>query len=121
MAEYGEEMCHPPRVSSHGQPHDQIADLEAEIDRLSDEAERCRKVMIVAKALCATGGLLLVYTLLGRAAPIAFVFAIAAILGGIALFGSNKSTRDQIRNAIRSRKAQRAKIIERLKLYELGT
>ena len=34
--------------------HQQIADLEAEIDALSDAAEQCRKSMIVAKV--AIGG-----------------------------------------------------------------
>ena len=37
--------------------HQQIADLEADIDALSDAAERCRKSMIIAKAAIA-GGLL---------------------------------------------------------------
>jgi hypothetical protein len=31
-------------------PHQQIADLEVEIDSLSDAREQCRKSMIVAKS-----------------------------------------------------------------------
>ena len=45
--------------------HQQIADLEAEIDALSDAAEQCRKSMIVAKAAVGVGILLFVVSLLG--------------------------------------------------------
>ena len=36
-------------------PHQEIADLEAEIDALVDAAERCRKIIVLAKAAIATG------------------------------------------------------------------
>ena len=35
--------------------HQQIADLEAEIDALSDAAEQCRKSMVVAKVAIGVG------------------------------------------------------------------
>jgi hypothetical protein len=72
---------------------EQIADLEAEIEHLSEAAERCRKISIAAQALVAAGGLVLVATPIGllRLGPTALVAAIAAILGGLALYGSNGS------------------------------
>ncbi len=82
--------------------HQEIADLEAEIDELAQAAERCRKVIVLAKVATGAGGLLLVVTLLGlfRSGPTALVLAITAVLGGLALFGSHTSTRDQIRAKI---------------------
>jgi hypothetical protein len=46
------------------------------------------------------------------------VFA-AAILGGIAVFGSNKTTRDQVISAIKVHEARRAEMINRLDLREV--
>jgi hypothetical protein len=56
--------------------------------------------------------------ILGQAGPAAFVFA-AAILGGIAVFGSNKTTRDQVISAIKVHEARRAEMINRLDLREV--
>ena len=97
-----------------------IDDLESEIERLSDEAERCRKAMVVARAACIAGGLMLLLTVLGQVGPAAFVFAVAAILGGIALFGSSRTTRAEIISSIEAREAQRAEMINRLELREVG-
>jgi hypothetical protein len=97
-----------------------IADLESEIERLSDVAERCRKVMIVARAACIAGGILLLLTVLGQVGPVAFVFAVAAVLGGMALFGSNKSTRDQVIGAMTVYEARRAQLIDGVDLREVG-
>ena len=90
-----------------------IADLESEIERLCDVAERFRKARIVARGACIVGGLMVLLTVLGQAGPAAFVFAVAAILGGIAVFGSNKTTRDQVISAIKVHKARRAEMINR--------
>jgi hypothetical protein len=97
-----------------------IDDLESEIQRLSDEAERCRKAMVVARGACIAGGLMLLLTVLGQVGAAAFVFAVAAILGGIALFGSSRTTRTEIISSIEIREAQRAEMINRLELREVG-
>ena len=96
-----------------------IDDLELEIERLSDEDERCRKAMVVARAACIAGGLMLLLTVLGQVGPAAFVFAVGAILGGIALFGSSRTTRAEIISSIEAREAQRAEMINRLELREV--
>jgi hypothetical protein len=103
-------------------PHQEIADLEAEIDGLADAAERCRKVIVLAKVVTGAGSLLLVVALIGlvRFGPVALVLAIAGVLGGLALFGSHTSTRDQIRAKLGAREARRAQLIGELDLRDVG-
>jgi hypothetical protein len=98
--------------------HEQITDLEADIERLSEAAERCRKAILVAKVATAAGGLALALTIAGivQFEPVAFVAMIAAILGGIALYGSSKSTLDEIAATIRSHEALRVVMIDELEL-----
>ena len=101
--------------------HQEIADLEAEIDELADAAERCRKVIVLARVATGAGGLLLVVTLVGlfRSGPTALVLAITAVLGGLALFGSHTSTRDQITAKLGAREARRAQLIGELDLRDV--
>ena len=103
-------------------PHQEIADLEAEIDELADAAERCRKVIVLAKVMTGAGGLLFVVTLIGlvRSGPVALVLAITGVLGGLALFGSHTSTRDQITAKLGAREARRAQLIGELDLRDVG-
>ena len=102
-------------------PHQAIADLEAEIDELADAAERCRKVIVLARVAAGVGGVLFAITLVGlfRSGPTALVLAITAVLGGLALFGSHTSTRDQILTKIRAREARRAQLIGELDLRDV--
>jgi hypothetical protein len=51
---------------------------------------------------------------------VAFVFAVAAILGGIAVFGSSRSTRDQVLSTIKMREAERADLINSLERRDVG-
>ena len=86
-------------------PYGNIDDLESKIERLFDEAERCRKAMVVVRAACIASGLMLFLTVLGQVGPAAFLFAVAAILGGIGLFGSSRTTRAEIISSIEAREA----------------
>src|SRR4051812_22379965 len=94
--------------------HQQIADLEADIDALSDAAEQCRKSMIIAKAAVVGGLLVFGATLFGviRSGPIALLVGIAATLVGIAFYGSSRSTREQIAGRIKLCEARRAELID---------
>ena len=98
--------------------HQQIADLEAEIDALSDAAERCRKSMIVAKAAVVAGILLFGASLLGliRSDAIILVVGIAVTVAGIGFFGSSRGTLDQLAEKIRVREARRTKMIDGMDL-----
>jgi hypothetical protein len=103
-------------------PHQEIDDLEAAIDELAHAAERCRKVIVLAKVATGAGGLLFALTLIGlvRSGPGALVLVITAVLGGLALFGSHTSTRDQITAKLGAREARRAQLIGELDLHDVG-
>jgi hypothetical protein len=98
--------------------HQQIADLEAEIDHLSDTAEQCRKGMIVAKAAIAGGILLFGVALLGliRSDPIVLVAGIAAALAGIGFYGSSQGSLKQITAKLRACEMRRAEMIDEMDL-----
>ena len=98
--------------------HQQIADPEAEIDVLSDAAERCRKSMIVAKAAVVAGILLFGASLLRliRSDAIVLVIGIAFTIAGIGFFGSSRGSLDQLEEKIRVREARRTEIIDGMDL-----
>ncbi len=98
--------------------HEQIAELEAEIEHLSGAAERCRNIIMAARLAIYAGGLLLATNVLGlfRLEPMMFIAAIIAVLGGIVVFGSNKSTLGKIVTTIRDDEARRAELIDSLGL-----
>jgi hypothetical protein len=99
-------------------PRDQIEQLERRIEDLADTAERCRKIMLFARFMIVLGALLLIALMFGlmRFDPVAFLGAIAAVLGGIVTFGSNKSTRDGTLAAIAAAEDQRRELIGRIEL-----
>jgi len=101
--------------------HKQIADLEAEIDHLSAAAEQCRKSMVVAKVVIAAGILLFGAILLNlvRSDPVVLVVAIAAILAGIAFFGSSRGSLDRLQEKIQVREARRNEIIDGMDLHTI--
>jgi hypothetical protein len=88
--------------------HQQIADLEAEIDTLSDAAEQCRKSMIVAKVAIGGGIMLFAVSLLGliQSDAIIVVFGIAAALAGIGFYGSSRGSLEQLTGRIRASEAR---------------
>jgi ABC-type sugar transport system ATPase subunit len=98
--------------------HQQIADIEAEIDALSDAAEQCRKSMVVAKVAVGVGGLLLVAALLGliRTDAILLVFGIASALAGTVFYGSSRSSLEKITGKIQAHEARRAEMIDGMDL-----
>jgi hypothetical protein len=100
------------------QPHEIIEDLEAEIGALSETAERCQKIIMTANAGTITGAFFLVLSLLGLIGPVPFVLSIAAVLAGLALFGTNKRTRDDTLAQIRALEAQRSMMIDGLELQD---
>ena len=101
-------------------PHEEIAALESQIAELSEAVEQCRKIRIVAKAVTAAGNLLLVVTVLGMVGvgAVALVLGIAAILGGLALLGSNERTHEEIATSIKAYEAKRAELIDGLPFQE---
>jgi uncharacterized membrane protein len=100
------------------EPAEPIAEIEAEIERLLDAAERCRKIMRIARVVIALGMAALLLMLVGvlRFDAVAFVVAVTAVLAGIPLFGSIRSTLHEILAQVRAQEARRAQMIDGLGL-----
>jgi hypothetical protein len=97
--------------------HERIARLETRIEQLADQLERCRKIGLVSKIVMAGGAIWLASGMFG------FVYlgsatlgAIAAILGGIVLNGSNRSTMQQLQAAIDAAERERTELIASIEL-----
>lgn len=103
--------------------HEQIADLETEVDDLADTAQRVRKTIAVSKGAVAFGAVLLVSLGLGviRFEPLALVAGISAMIGGVAFYGSNRSTLDEIVSRMASLQARRNELIDALQLDAFGS
>ena len=90
--------------------HQLVADLEAEIDDLRDSAER---------AALGVGLALLLVSFFWFSAS-ALVIGIAAVLGSVALVGSNRGTLGEIITGIRLAEARRAEVIDGLQLETIS-
>jgi hypothetical protein len=97
-------------------PREEIAELEVRIEELAEALERCWKFALAAKIAMIFGALLAAATLLGilTFAPMAMLGAVAALLGGIVLYGSNASTSDELTKSLRGAEARRAALIGQL-------
>jgi hypothetical protein len=93
---------------------DQIARLEADIEQFADGLDRCRKAMLLSKVAIVTGGALMFVYFLGAISfdPATLIGALAAIIGGVVVFGSNSTTSKQIMAAMKAAETQRAKLID---------
>ena len=84
---------------------DDIALIEAHIEALAVSIERCRKLSLAAKIAIGAGG-----------AWIVIIAAMAAVIGGVVLLGSNSTTWTQTEARLRASEAMRAEMIERLQM-----
>ena len=94
-------------------PRDAIGRLEARIATLEAKVESCRKFEAAARLALALGGVLLIALLLSLVPfdPLSFLGAIAALLGGVVMLGSNSSTRKQTQAELAAAEAQRTTLI----------
>ncbi len=100
--------------------HDEIACLEERIETLSLSIERCRKISLAAKLFIAAGAIVLIILVLGQFIPTLLFAAVAAIIGGSVLLGSNKTTWEQMDTARREAEVQRTQLIGRLNMRLVG-
>lgn len=109
-------------VSETGDPRDQIERLEQRIEDLAARIESCRKFIVVSRLAIVFGGVLLLAMILRLMLfdPLAFSAAVAAILGGIVLSGSNRSTAREAETELAQAEMMRAQLIGRIELQVVG-
>jgi hypothetical protein len=93
---------------------EQVSRLEDRIKQLRAAIETCRKLEFLSKIVLAAGAALVLSLLFGiiRAEPLAIVTAIAALVGGTVLFGSNASTWTQAATDLKLAEAQINELID---------
>jgi hypothetical protein len=109
-------------MDDDGDLYEQILHIEAHIEELTDIIERCRKIILISKAAIAAGGSL-IFAIIIRAVgfdPTVLIGAIAAVIGGIVVFGSNTSTLKQTTTAMKAADAFRTELISRMDLRVVG-
>jgi hypothetical protein len=101
---------------------EQILSLEVQIEELAETVESCRKIILISKAIIAVGGILILAMAIGmvRFDPMVMIGAIAAIIGGTVVFGSNTSTSKQTMAAMKASEALRAELISKIDLRMVG-
>ena len=106
----------------HADPRDEIGRLEERIEELAAKIENCRKFILASRVAVALGGLLLLTWLLGVVPLRSEVLstAIAAVLGGIVLMGSNSSTAKEAAEQLAAVEARRATLIGQIDLRVVG-
>jgi hypothetical protein len=99
-------------------PHAEIERLEARIEDLAAQLEVCRKFALAARIAIAAGAALLLSITIGAIlfSPLAFTAAIASLLGGIVLAGSNRSTANEVAAQLAAAERDRAATIGLIQL-----
>lgn len=107
-----------PRLSMESDPHEQIARLESEIETLSESAARCAKIAIGARIAIGAGCVVFAAMLIRLIESSALWLMIGAIfaMGGIVLYGSNRTTAEQIAARIANAERLRARLIGDMEL-----
>jgi hypothetical protein len=110
------------QMDDNGDLHEQILHIEAHIEELADIIERCRKIILISKVAIAAGGILILATIIGAVGfdPTVLIGAIAAVIGGMVVFGSNTSTLKQTMTDMKAAEAHRTELISSMDLRMVG-
>ncbi len=105
-----------------GDPHDEIVRLEAHIERLVARIESCRKFIMAARIAVVGGGVVIAAIVFGamRFDPEVMMAAMAALLGGIVVWGANASTTQEAAVEMAAAEADRAALIGQLDLHAIA-
>ena len=101
---------------NNGDLRDQIVRLEADIEQLAETLDRCRKTMLFAKVAIAGGAIWVLATFVGVIGfdSAAIVGAIATVIGGVVINGSNSSTSKEAVAAMKDAELLRTELIDRI-------
>jgi hypothetical protein len=104
-----------------GDLHDEILRLEERAEELNAKIESCRKFILASRIAVATGTLVLSGMLFGaiRFDPAIMAATVAALLGGITVWGSNVSTAKEATKELASVDSDRSALIEKLDLGDV--
>ncbi|RDV03482.1 hypothetical protein [Undibacter mobilis] len=96
----------------------EIARLEERIDELRQAIDRCDKLAWAAKVAIAGGALWFVLALVNVLifSATGFTGALAALLGGFVLLGSNQTTRNETEAALHAADERRRALIDTMQL-----
>ena len=110
------------QMDDDGDLHEQILHIEAHIEELTDIIEGCRKIILISKVAIAVGGILISATVIGAVGfdPTVLIGAIAAVIGGTVVFGSNTCTLKQTLTDMKAAEAHRTELISRMDLRVVG-
>ena len=105
-------------LGADGDVRDQIARIESEIEQLAKTLDGCRKTMLLSKVAIAAGAVWIPAYLFGaiRFDATAMTAVIAAVIGGIVVFGSNSSTLKQTATTMKAAERHRAELIDMINL-----
>jgi Flp pilus assembly protein TadB len=105
-----------------GDMRDEIARLEARLEELTESLARCGKLRLAAQIAVVGGGIWLVAAMIGIIGfdPVAMMVAIAGVIGGTVLYGSNATTAQQFEAEMKEAEAKRAALIGTLDLRVVG-
>ena len=110
------------QMDDDGDLHEQILHIEAHIEELTDIIERCQKIILISKVAIAAGGILILAIIIGAVGfdPTVLIGAIAAVIGGMVVFGSNTSTLKQTMTDMKAAETHRIELISRMDLKVVG-
>jgi hypothetical protein len=102
--------------------HEEIVRLEAEIEKLAETIESCRKLVLISKGAMAVAAILIAAALLGAITldPAVLIGAFGVVLGGVVVFGSNTSTLEQALAATKAAELRRSELIGQIDLRVVG-
>jgi hypothetical protein len=105
-----------------GDVRHEIARLETRLEEIADALARCRKFRLAAQVAMTGGGLWLAAAAIGLVGfdPAAMMAAIAGVIGGIVMYGSNSTTAAELEAEMKDAEAKRAALIGVLDLRVVG-
>jgi hypothetical protein len=101
---------------------DEISQLEERIDDLAESLARSQRILQISQVAIAGGAVWILATIVGAIGfnSAAVISAIAAMIGGVVLFGSTTTTLKQTSARMKAAEVQRAELIDRMDLRVVG-